>query len=65
MRKIKLDRYWTPRGMDRRYLRKDNTGLMLDMSVLPEDYEVVIRPIKNMELRRREQIIYQNLKTRY
>jgi len=68
MKKIKMDKYNTPNScllaIRNGYLKKDSEGLLLDMSDLPEGYEVVIRPIKNMKLRRREQIVYQNLKER-
>ena len=65
MRKIRMNKYGTPKSclstIENGYLEKDKEGLLLDMSDLPEDYEVIIRSIKN---KKRQQVIYQNLKER-
>jgi len=42
-------------------LKEDSEGLLLDMTDLPEEYEVVIRPLRNTK---KEQVIYRNLKER-
>lgn len=65
MLKIKLDKYFAPysiiTALQEGYLEKDEEGLLLDMSDLPEEYEVIVRPIHN---KRKYQIIYQNFKER-
>jgi len=65
MKKIKLDRYESPRGfllaIENNQLKKNKEGLLLDMTNLPENYEIVIRNIID---KRKQQIIYQNFKER-
>lgn len=67
MRKIKIDRYFTPNSflsaLNEKYLEKHSEGLLFDFGDIPEDYEVVIRSIINKH--QGEHIIYQNLKERY
>lgn len=65
MKQIKVDRYWTPKSFflakQKKYLEKAEDGLLFDFGDIPENYEIIIRPIYN---KRKQQIIYQNFKER-
>ena len=45
-----------------RVLNEDVRGLLLDLSDIPEGYEVVMRPIKTIGKHPKEQILYSNEK---
>lgn len=45
-----------------RALEEESEGLLLDLSDVPENYEVVLRPMKTIGKHPKEQILYSNEK---